>query len=156
MLCWVLTDLKESTPLELEIFKPCSPCFLQLICVQRQPEKVDANLCLCKKARYFGDSRKLCCNGDQLWNRLTHLRRSKLKSNLSESYWIAMNSWWWDFGQHLEGWFIGNPCWTVVISNILGSIIPYNHQPTGVLNTAQLYNNGDFPFRTFNYQRELH
>ena len=28
--------------------------------------------------------------------------------------------------------------WIITIANILGSIIPYNHQPTGLLNTAQL------------------
>ena len=30
-----------------------------------------------------------------------------------------------------------SPYWIIIIPNILGSIIPYNHQPTGVLNAAQ-------------------
>ena len=38
-----------------------------------------------------------------------------------------------------KGWFIGIPLldYYTRIPNILGSIIPHNHQPTGVLNTAQ-------------------
>ena len=36
------------------------------------------------------------------------------------------------------GWFIGIPLLDYeIILNILGSIIHYNHQPTGFLNTAQ-------------------
>ena len=31
------------------------------------------------------------------------------------------------------------PYWIIVIPNILGSTIPYNHQPTGVVTTAHLY-----------------
>ena len=35
------------------------------------------------------------------------------------------------------GWWIGSPrSWINIIANILGSIIPYNHQATRGLNTA--------------------
>ena len=46
---------------------------------------------------------------------------------------------------HYAGWFFeGFPNWISMLipnilgSNILGSIIPYNHKPTGVSNTAQV------------------
>ena len=33
------------------------------------------------------------------------------------------------------GWFVGIPrSWVIIIPNILGSIVPYDHQPTRVLN----------------------
>ena len=40
---------------------------------------------------------------------------------------------------HCTVWiFSGFLYWIIVIPNILGSIIPYNHKPTGVSNTAQV------------------
>ena len=41
---------------------------------------------------------------------------------------------------HDTGWSTGIPLlyWIIIIPNVLGSIIPYKHQPTGVLNTAHM------------------
>ena len=40
----------------------------------------------------------------------------------------------------IESWLVyrDSPNWILTIPNILGSIIPHNHQPTGVLHTAQM------------------
>ena len=38
---------------------------------------------------------------------------------------------------HYTAWFIGIPLWIILIPNILGRIIQYNHQPTEGFNTAQ-------------------